>query len=159
VTLRLQRLNAAASLGGGVPPSDRAPRHVRHAGRCAAPEADYTAALQRTFGAAACESDIKIEVWMPYSGWNGRHVGTGNGVPRARGAGFATSEVQVSETKRRCIARRPLPGNFCWLLKRGPVIDNTKAALVNQQLSSIIIGDRVITVRLGVELTRREPQA
>ena len=24
------------------------------------------------------DSDIKIEVWMPYSGWNGRYVGTGN---------------------------------------------------------------------------------
>jgi feruloyl esterase len=25
------------------------------------------------------DSNIKIEVWMPYSGWNGRFVGTGNG--------------------------------------------------------------------------------
>jgi feruloyl esterase len=25
------------------------------------------------------DSDIKIEVWMPYSGWNGRYLGTGNG--------------------------------------------------------------------------------
>jgi feruloyl esterase len=25
------------------------------------------------------DSDIKIEVWMPYSGWNGRFLGTGNG--------------------------------------------------------------------------------
>jgi feruloyl esterase len=25
------------------------------------------------------DSNIKIEVWMPYSGWNGRHLGTGNG--------------------------------------------------------------------------------
>src|SRR5271165_7016922 len=25
------------------------------------------------------DSDIKIEVWMPYSGWNGRYMGTGNG--------------------------------------------------------------------------------
>jgi tannase/feruloyl esterase len=25
------------------------------------------------------DSNIKIEVWMPYSGWNGRYVGTGNG--------------------------------------------------------------------------------
>src|SRR5215469_11786322 len=24
------------------------------------------------------DSDIKIEVWMPYSGWNGRYLGTGN---------------------------------------------------------------------------------
>ena len=24
------------------------------------------------------DSNIKIEVWMPYSGWNGRYVGTGN---------------------------------------------------------------------------------
>jgi feruloyl esterase len=24
------------------------------------------------------DSDIKIEVWMPYSGWNGRYAGTGN---------------------------------------------------------------------------------
>jgi len=24
-------------------------------------------------------SNIKIEVWMPYSGWNGRFLGTGNG--------------------------------------------------------------------------------
>jgi len=24
------------------------------------------------------DSDIKIEVWMPYSGWNGRYMGTGN---------------------------------------------------------------------------------
>jgi feruloyl esterase len=25
------------------------------------------------------DSNIKIEVWMPYSGWNGRYVGAGNG--------------------------------------------------------------------------------
>src|ERR1700730_7868142 len=25
------------------------------------------------------DSNIKIEVWMPYSGWNGRFLGTGNG--------------------------------------------------------------------------------
>jgi feruloyl esterase len=25
------------------------------------------------------DSNIKIEVWLPYSGWNGRYVGTGNG--------------------------------------------------------------------------------
>jgi feruloyl esterase len=25
------------------------------------------------------DSDIRIEVWMPYSGWNGRYLGTGNG--------------------------------------------------------------------------------
>ena len=25
------------------------------------------------------DSNIKIEVWMPYSGWNGRYLGTGNG--------------------------------------------------------------------------------
>ena len=25
------------------------------------------------------DSDIKIEVWMPYTGWNGRYLGTGNG--------------------------------------------------------------------------------
>ena len=25
------------------------------------------------------DSNINIEVWMPYSGWNGRYVGTGNG--------------------------------------------------------------------------------
>jgi feruloyl esterase len=25
------------------------------------------------------DSNIKIEVWMPYSGWNGRYAGTGNG--------------------------------------------------------------------------------
>ena len=25
------------------------------------------------------DSKIKIEVWMPYSGWNGRYLGTGNG--------------------------------------------------------------------------------
>jgi feruloyl esterase len=25
------------------------------------------------------DSNIKIEVWMPYSGWNGRYMGTGNG--------------------------------------------------------------------------------
>jgi feruloyl esterase len=25
------------------------------------------------------DSDIKIEVWMPSSGWNGRYIGTGNG--------------------------------------------------------------------------------
>src|SRR6516225_5962933 len=24
------------------------------------------------------DSNIKIEVWMPYSGWNGRYLGTGN---------------------------------------------------------------------------------
>jgi feruloyl esterase len=24
------------------------------------------------------DSDIKIEVWMPYSGWNGKYLGTGN---------------------------------------------------------------------------------
>jgi len=25
------------------------------------------------------DSNIKIEVWMPYSSWNGRYLGTGNG--------------------------------------------------------------------------------
>src|SRR5215472_12931407 len=25
------------------------------------------------------DSDINIEVWMPFSGWNGRYFGTGNG--------------------------------------------------------------------------------
>src|SRR6202023_3417326 len=25
------------------------------------------------------DSNINIEVWMPYSGWNGRYLGTGNG--------------------------------------------------------------------------------
>jgi feruloyl esterase len=25
------------------------------------------------------DSNIKIEIWMPYSNWNGRHLGTGNG--------------------------------------------------------------------------------
>src|SRR5216683_1288078 len=25
------------------------------------------------------DSNIKIEVWMPYSAWNGRYLGTGNG--------------------------------------------------------------------------------
>src|SRR5215475_14478081 len=25
------------------------------------------------------DSNIKVEVWMPYSGWNGRFLGTGNG--------------------------------------------------------------------------------
>ena len=25
------------------------------------------------------DSNIKIEVWMPYSGWNGRYLGAGNG--------------------------------------------------------------------------------
>jgi feruloyl esterase len=25
------------------------------------------------------DSNIKIEIWMPYSGWNGRYLGTGNG--------------------------------------------------------------------------------
>jgi feruloyl esterase len=25
------------------------------------------------------DSNIKIEVWMPFSGWNGRYLGTGNG--------------------------------------------------------------------------------
>jgi feruloyl esterase len=29
--------------------------------------------------APTSDSNIKIEVWLPYSGWNGRYVGTGNG--------------------------------------------------------------------------------
>src|SRR5215831_16570424 len=29
--------------------------------------------------APTSDSNIKIEVWMPYSGWNGRFLGTGNG--------------------------------------------------------------------------------
>ncbi len=29
--------------------------------------------------APTSDSNIKIEVWMPYSGWNGKYLGTGNG--------------------------------------------------------------------------------
>jgi feruloyl esterase len=48
------------------------------------------------------DSNIKIEVWMPYSGWNGRFLGTGNGglggVILYSGLGFLPSNYAVANT-------------------------------------------------------------
>jgi feruloyl esterase len=48
------------------------------------------------------DSNIKLEVWMPYSGWNGRFVGTGNGgiagLMTYFGLGFLPSNYAVANT-------------------------------------------------------------
>src|SRR5215469_14116173 len=48
------------------------------------------------------DSNIKIEVWMPYSGWNGRFLGTGNGgiagLINYFGLGFLPSNYAVANT-------------------------------------------------------------
>jgi feruloyl esterase len=48
------------------------------------------------------DSNIKIEVWMPYSGWNGRFLGTGNvniaGLILYSGLGFLSSNYAVANT-------------------------------------------------------------
>jgi len=54
------------------------------AGTYTAPDGEVFANLPAFCRVAATltptsDSNIKIEVWMPYSAWNGRYVGTGNG--------------------------------------------------------------------------------
>src|SRR5215470_10613639 len=54
------------------------------AGTYTAPDGEVFANLPAFCRVAATltptsDSDIKIEVWMPYSDWNGRFLGTGNG--------------------------------------------------------------------------------
>jgi len=49
------------------------------------------------------DSNIKIEVWMPYSGWNGRYMGTGNGgigglIVYGSLAGFLSANYAVANT-------------------------------------------------------------
>jgi feruloyl esterase len=53
------------------------------AGTYTAPDGEVFANLPAFCRVAATltptsDSNIKIEVWMPYSGWNGRYIGTGN---------------------------------------------------------------------------------
>ena len=50
------------------------------------------------------ESNIKIEVWMPNSGWNGRYLGTGNGTVDERrfGASQRVRGEKVRVETNRC---------------------------------------------------------
>src|SRR4029077_4659966 len=56
--------------GGFTPPDEAAPRAAR-----ALPAFCRVAATLRP----SSDSDIKIEVWMPASGWNGKYEAVGNG--------------------------------------------------------------------------------
>src|SRR6516162_9363827 len=50
------------------------------------------------------DSNINIEVWMPYSGWNGRYLGTGNSnlgglIVYSNLAGFLAGNYAVANTE------------------------------------------------------------
>ena len=60
------------------------------------------------------DSDIKVEVWLPTDGWNGKFVGIGNGIwagqlsysqladPLSKGYAVATSRETVWRERRIC---------------------------------------------------------
>ena len=65
------------------------------------------------------DSDIKIEVWLPVSGWNGKFQAVGNGgwagtisypaMSRALEHGYATSSTDTGHTGRRRRSRSATP--------------------------------------------------
>ena len=73
-----------ASLAGlGLPDTAITAAQSIPAGNYTAPDGEVFSNLPAFCRIAATltptsDSNIKIEVWMPYSGWNGRYVGTGN---------------------------------------------------------------------------------
>ena len=85
--------------GGFTPPDEAAPR-----GAGALPAFCRVAATLRP----TSDSDIKIEVWMPASGWNGKYEAVGNGafngsiaypaLVSAVGRGYAASSTDTGHT-------------------------------------------------------------
>jgi feruloyl esterase len=85
--------------GGFTPPDEAAPRGAR-----ALPAFCRVAATLRP----SSDSDIKIEVWMPTSGWNGKYEAVGNGafsgsiaypaLMTALGRGYAASSTDTGHT-------------------------------------------------------------
>jgi feruloyl esterase len=89
----------AVDAGGFTPPEGDAPRGAR-----ALPAFCRVAATLRPTG----DSDIKIEVWMPASGWNGKYEAVGNGafsgsiaypaLMTALARGYAVSSTDTGHT-------------------------------------------------------------
>jgi len=82
-SLRAARLALVTALPGIAATSITAAERVA-AGTYTAPDGEVFTNLPAFCRIAATltptsDSNIKIEVWMPFSGWNGRFLGTGNG--------------------------------------------------------------------------------
>ena len=92
-------LARAVEAGGFTPPDGDAPRGAR-----SLPAFCRVAATLRP----SADSDIKIEVWMPASGWNGKYQAVGNGafsgsiaypaLMTALGRGYAASSTDTGHT-------------------------------------------------------------